>query len=369
MNKTYRVGIIGSTGRGDYGHGLDNCWLEVDRATIVGVADDNPKGLSEAAARLKVMATFTDYRRMLDEVKPEIVAIGPRWVDRHAEMAVESLRRGIHVYMEKPFCRSLQEADEIIRAGEMTHARLALAHTTRYSPKLTRVRELIESGAIGELLEIRGRGKEDSRGGGEDFWVLGSHVLNLVLSLVGPAEWCFATITENGKRISTASVKEGNEGIGPLAGDDVRATYGLAGGVTATFQSKRGAAGNPSRFGVQIFGSKGIIELGTGYLPTTKLLTDSSWSPGRSGSLWKDVSSAGVEKPEPLADAPASAGNVAAIRDLIDAIEENREPLCSARDGRATIEMILAAFESERLGAPVRLPCQLDGNPLRQLKS
>jgi predicted dehydrogenase len=118
---------------------------------------------------------------------------------------------------------------------------------------------------------------------------------------------------------------------------------------------------------VQIFGSKGIIELGTGYLPTAKLLVDSSWSPGRSGSVWRDISSDGLEKPEPLATAQGSAGNVAAIHDLIDSIEENREPLCSARDGRATIEMILAAFESARLGAPVRFPAKIVGNPLRQL--
>jgi predicted dehydrogenase len=367
MKKAYRVGIIGSTGRGDYGHGLDTCWLEMPEATIVGVADDDPKGLSAAAARLKVKATYADYRRMLDEVKPDLVAIAPRWINRHAEMAVESLRRGIHVYMEKPLCRTLEEADEIIRAGEMTHARLALAHTTRYSPKLARVRELIESGMIGEILEIRGRGKEDSRGGGEDFWVLGSHVLNLIVSLAGPAEWCFATILEKGKRISAANVKEGNEGIGPLAGDDVRATWGLKKGMTATFQSKRGTAGSPSRFGVQIFGTKGIIELATGYLPTAKLLVDSSWSPSRGGSVWKDISSEGVEKPEPLASAPASAGNIAAIHDLIGAIEENREPLCSARDGRAVIEMILAAFESERSGAPVQFPAKIDGNPMRQL--
>ena len=367
MAKTYRVGVIGSTGRGDYGHGIDVCWLEVPRATIVGVADDNPKGLADAAKRLNVDATFADYREMLDKTKPDIVAIGPRWLDRHCEIATDCLNRGLHVYMEKPLCRTLDEADQIIRACQMTHTKLALAHTTRYSPKLARVHELLDAEAIGQVLEFRGRGKEDARGGGEDLWVLGSHIMNLICSLGGPAEWCFGKVRQKGHPIKKADVSAGNEGIGPLAGDDVRATYGLASGATATFQSVRGSAGNPSRFALQIFGSKGIIEISTGYMPTAKLLADPGWSPGRSGSAWKDISSAGLDKPEPLEDVAASAGNVAAANDLIDAIEGQREPLCSAHDGRLVIEMILAVFESQRVGGPVAFPLQIKGNPLERL--
>jgi predicted dehydrogenase len=266
--------------------------------------------------------------------------------------------------MEKPLCRTIDEADQILHACHMTHAKLALAHTTRYSPVLARVRELINDGTIGKVLEFRGRGKEDARGGGEDLWVLGSHIMNLFTTLGGPPEWCFAKVSQNGRPITKSEVKPGNEGIGPLAGDDVRATYGLANGATATFQSTRNVAGNPSRFALQIYGTKGIIEIGTGYLPPAKLLVDSSWSPGRSGIGWKNISSAGVEQPEPLAKASANAGNVAAMNDLIDAIEQNREPLCSAEEARTTIAMILAVFESQRTGAPVSFPLSIKGNPL-----
>lgn len=365
--KVYRVGVIGSTGRGDYGHGIDISLLDVSRVSVVAVADDNPDGLKKAMSRLHIDAAFADYREMLEKAKPDIVAIGPRWLDRHAEMATAALSRGIHVYMEKPLCRTIDEADQILHASHMTHAKLALAHTTRYSPVLTRVRELIDGGTIGKVLEFRGRGKEDARGGGEDLWVLGSHLMNMVATLGGPPEWCFARVSQNGHAIKRSDVKEGNEGIGPLAGDDVRATYGLANGATATFQSVRNGAGNPSRFALQIYGTKGIIEIGTGYLPVAKLLTDSSWSPGRSGISWKSISSAGVEQPEPLASESTHAGNVAAMNDLIDAIEQNREPLCSAQEARLTIEMILAAFESQRTNAPVTFPLNIKGNPLTAL--
>lgn len=367
MAKRYRVGVIGSTGRGDYGHGLDVCWLDVPNADVVAVADDDPKGLADAARRLKVDKAYSDYRKMLDEAKPDVVSIGPRWLDRHCEMATACLERGVHVYMEKPLCRDLNEADRIIRACETTHAKLALAHTTRYSPKFLRVRELIADGRIGEILEFRGRGKEDARGGAEDLWVLGSHIMNLIVALGGPVEWCFASVRKDGRPIAKSDVAPGAEELGPLAGDDVRAVYGLRSGPTATFQSRRAAAGDPSRFALQIYGSKGIVEIATGYVPPVKLLEDSSWSPGRSGATWRDVSSAGVDQPEPLAGAPASAGNVAAAEDLLAAIEEQREPLCGARDGRDAVEMILAVFESQRLGAPVQFPLALDAHPLSRL--
>ena len=55
--KVYRVGVIGSTGCGGYGHALDRAFLEVPRTTIAAVADDDPEGLSQAAERLSVEQT------------------------------------------------------------------------------------------------------------------------------------------------------------------------------------------------------------------------------------------------------------------------------------------------------------------------
>jgi hypothetical protein len=79
------------------------------------------------------------------------------------------------------------------------------------------------------------------------------------------------------------------------------------------------------------------------------------------------VSSAGLGMPEPLADGSAHAGNKAAVEDLIAAIRENRDTKCNAYDARATIEMIMAVFESRRVGGPVRLPLANRQHPLATL--
>jgi predicted dehydrogenase len=364
---TYRIGVIGHTKRGDYGHGIDVVWKDISEAKIVAVADSDSTGLATAAKRLDAGQAFRDYREMLDKVKPDIVSICPRWLDQHRDMAVAAAERGIHAYMEKPLCRTLAEADEIIAACERTHARMALAHQTHYSPRVEVVKKLIAEGKIGRVLEYRGRGKEDNRGGGEDLWVLGSHIMDLIRLFGGHPLWCFASVMQNGKPITADDVADGREGIGPLAGDAVQAMYRMQDGSTAHFGSHRNMAGKHSRFGLQILGAAGVIEILTGYLPSVQYLDDSAWSPGRSKAEWREVTSAGIGQPEPLADGGLHAGNVAAVKDLIAAIEENRQPKCSIYEARGAVEMIAACFESQRAGGPVALPLANRENPLAML--
>ncbi len=103
-------------------------------------------------------------------------------------------------------------------------------------------------------------------------------------------------------------------------------------------------------------------------MPSVKYLADPSWSPGRSGAKWQDVSSAGVGKPEPLMGSMYKARHGLAIRDLLRAIETNQQPQCSVYEARGATEMIVAIFESHRVGAPVALPLENRQNPLGMLK-
>lgn len=362
MADLLRVAIIGHTGRGNYGHGLDTCFGRNERCEVVALADADEKGRASQTAKLMVDQAFADYREMLDKVKPNIVAIGPRWLDQHRDMAVAAAERGIHIYMEKPFCRTPAEAEEIVAACEKADVKLAISHQTRYSPILRVVTQLVEDGAIGDVLELRGRGKEDARGGGEDLWVLGSHVFNLMNHIGGDPQWCSAKVWQQGKPATRDDIRPGNEGIGPLVGDQVAAMYGFANGATGYFASKKAAAGG--RFGLQIYGSKGIIEILTGYLPAAHFLADPTWSPGRSGAKWEKITSAGVGKPEPLNDGGLDAGNDLAVADLLQAIDEDRQPECNMYEGRMTVEMITGVFASHFAGKPVELPLKERGSPL-----
>jgi predicted dehydrogenase len=365
----YRAAVVGHTGRGDYGHGLDRVWLDVPDTTIVAVADADPQGLAAAVKRLGGPKGFADYRRMLDEVKPDLVSICPRWLDEHRDMVVAAAERGVRgIYMEKPMCRTLAEADQMVAACEKHHIKLAMAHQTRYSQKLPAIHRLIDSGRLGRILELRARGKEDARGGGEDLWVLGTHMLNLMSHFGGRPLSCYGTVWQQGRPIRPQDVRPGNEGIGPLAGDEVHATYRLSSGVTGYFDSVRNGRGDTTRFGLRIFGSQGVLHVyETGHLPDVQVLFDAGWSPGRTGKRWIAVSSAGVGKPEPLQNEALQGGNVLALKDLIAAVEEDRQPISNVYEARTATEMIVAVFESQRTGGPVQFPLKNRRNPLTML--
>jgi predicted dehydrogenase len=367
--KKLRAAVIGHTGRGDYGHGLDKVWLEIPEVELVAVADAHEAGLAAAIKRLQVPRGFSDYRRMLDEVRPEVVSISPRWLDQHRDMVVAAAERGVRgIYLEKPLCRTLAEADEMVAACQRHRVKLAIAHQTRYSQKLPVVWDLIKSGQLGEIIELRVRGKEDRRGGGEDLWVLGTHMLNLVQHFGGAPTWCVGSVTQQGRPVRREDVKEGAEGIGPLAGDNVHAMYRLTNGAVAYFDSIRNAGGQPSRFGLQIFGSKGVVQMfDTGHLPDMGYLPESSWVAGRNKAAWIPISSAGVGQPEPLENRKLEGGNVLAVKDLLAAIAEDRQPLANIDEARAATEMIIAVFESQRLGGPVTFPLANRQNPLTML--
>ncbi len=366
MPDKFRIGIIGHTGRGDYGHGFDVCWRELDNVEIVALADPHEGGRAAAQKRTGAAASFADYHEMMDQAKPDIVSICTRHPDQHREMFLAAAERGIHAYMEKPMCATPAEADDMVAAAEKHKVKLALGYVTRYSPLLDRVMELIHDGAIGDVLEYRTRGKEDAkRGGGEDFMVLGSHLMNLIHVLGGDPEWCFGKVLEGGEPVTKKHVKPGAEALGPLAGDNVHAMFGLDGGRIATFESVRGAGvGRPWRFSMKIMGSKGIIEIQTGYLPPTAILQDPSWCPAFSGKTWQTITSAGIGKPEPFQGDSSLEGNVVACRDLIQAIRDDRQPECDVRQGRMVIEMINAVFDSHRTGAPVNFPLTTRENAL-----
>lgn len=369
MPKTYRVGIIGRTGKGNYGHAVDLAFTKLPNLEIVAVADENPTGRAAAQKRVGAKTTYADYKEMFAREKLDIVGICPRWIDQHRDMLIAAAEAGCHVYMEKPFCRTLEECDEVVNALAMRHLKLGIAHISLYSPVLDTVKALIENDEIGEVIELRGRGKEDRRGGGEDLWVLGSHIFGLMRILGGgDATSCTATVLQEGRPVTKADVIDGAEGMGPLAGDHVQARYALPGGVFGHFASRRGMAGKPSRFAIQVFGSKGIIEMEAGYLDKAFILKDGGWSPGRSGKSWEFITSAGIGKPEPRTDGSYEGGHIAAITDLIDAIENERDTKCTAEDSRAIVEMIAAVFESHRVGGPVPMPLQTRVNPLTLLK-
>ncbi|MBP87592.1 MAG: 3-chlorobenzoate-3,4-dioxygenase [Planctomycetaceae bacterium] len=365
-----RVAVIGHTGRGNYGHGLDTVWLRIPQTKIVAVADANADGLAQAKERLHADKGFEDYRAMLKAVEPNIVAVCPRQPDQHRAMIVAAIEAGAKgIYVEKPFCRTPGEADEIIAAAEKHGAKVAIGHRNRYHPTLKAIDKLIANDGIGKVLEIRGRGKGDRRGGGEDLWVLGSHTLNLINYFGGKPQSCSAVMMQDGRRITKADVKEGNEALGLLAGNEVHARYEMSRGMLAYFDSIANDGTGNHGFGLQLIGSKGLIAMKCDRHSLAHLVPGNPFEPTDKPRPWIPISSAGPGEPEPRNDLEETVSHhVGPARDLIASIGTDRQPLCSAYEGATVIEMICAVFESHRQGSKaVAFPLEERGNALAKL--
>jgi len=371
--QSLRVAVIGHTGRGDYGHGLDTLWLGLPSISIVAVADPDDSGRTKALKRLKTDRGFSDYRDMLNTVKPDIVSIALRHIDQHHDMVLAAVDAGVKgIYIEKPFCRDLLEADSMINVLEKSGARLAIAHRLRYHPVLPVIKSLIMEGAIGQVLEIRTRGKEDHRGGPLDLWVLGTHLLNLATCIAGDAVACSASILKEGLPVTKLDVTNGDEGIGPTAGDEVHARFETSSGIPVFYDCVRNKGVREASFGMQIIGNQGVIDFRLDVdqhsdgEPVARLIHGCPFLPPTAPRSWTPITSAGLDKPEPIEGiSKLVRGHHAAIHDLIAAIEEDREPLCNAKEGRSTVEMIFAVFESHRQhGARIAFPLKEKRHPL-----
>ncbi|MSR31052.1 MAG: Gfo/Idh/MocA family oxidoreductase [Gemmataceae bacterium] len=364
MAKKIRVAVIGRTGKGGYGHGLDVVWKGFDEVEIVAVADENEAGLKTAVSRLGAKTGYADYRQMLEKEKPQIVSVGDRFLDLHKDMVVACAENGASVFLEKPMARNLAEADEMIAVCERHHVKLAIAHQTRYSPRMAQVKKMIAEGQLGDLIEMHGRGKEDTRGGGQDLMVLGTHIFDLMRYFAGHPKLCFSKILVNGQPATRADIKEGGEGMGPILGDHLWAAYNFDNGLLGTFGTHKAKAGAGQRFALHLYGTKGAIHVATGGLASAWYCDNPSWSPTRGKINWQEITSQGVGKPETLKEGGLGQGNGWIVKDLLEAIAKDRQPLGSGYDGRGALEMIMGVYESFRVGAPVEMPLKNRKHPL-----
>lgn len=360
---TYKAAVIGRTGRGDYGHGLDTIFNGLENVTVVAIADENPDGLKKAAERSGAQRSYADYREMLEKEKPNIVSIASRQPDCHRDMALAAIEVGAHIYMEKPITEYPKEADDILNAASRKGIKIGVAHTRRFMDHFLLMKKLLEEQYLGTILEVRFQGKQDARVGGEDLIVLGSHDMDIMRFFFGDPEWCCASVTEAGRDIAPADVRKGVSEPYTVAGDTIHADYQFANNIQCRWSSMKAKdwnqniqIGNRSvnKWGFDIYGTKRILSfqetVGTFVLDSPLI------APGDSAIQWKPIEEiTTLQKPEFLTHP---------IRDLIHAVETDGKPQCSGEDARWTVEMVCAAYHSQKAKSRVLFPLKEREHPL-----
>ena len=354
--KIYRVGAIGHSGAGNFGHQIHLAYSGLDNVQFISIADPDPEGREKAVQEAGATSSYADYNEMLADEDLDIVSVCPRWGTERLDMVLACLNNGCHVYCEKPMTMTLADGDQIVRTAKTRNLKVAVAHQAVYLPRIHQLKQLIENGRIGRVEVVSATGTQDHRGGGEDMIVLGTHLFNMMRLFFGNVDWMSSHVTENGNEITASSGKQANEPVGKIAGDCIRSYFAFKNGVSGCFQSKKDRARGEQTFGMNIIGTEGIVSLLGGAADNLSLYPHQNFNPTNQEQKWENLQ---------LENNQLMEGNQLAAVDLIQAIENDREPISSAADAVAALEMIHGAYVSQISKSRIYFPISERSHPLK----
>lgn len=334
MSRKYRVGIIGSTQRGGYGHGMDTAFKDANRFELVAVADDDPAGLAATGKRLGLTKLYADYREMLAKEKLDLVGIGPRWVTDRVAMVTAAAEAGCHIFLEKPLTATLRDADAMLAACKKAKVKCALAHQLRAMPPVREAFTEIRAGKYGKVFRIHGQPTDDARGGGEELIVHGSHFFDLMVWLAGPPRWVSAHFATGDRDATLADRHTGREPIGSIVGDSCEVMLGFDAGVRGFWHSTANLNQHGIPYGLVVQCEKATVAMrprGEIFIyPSPALEPENdqyAWE-----KVWvEDWHFTTDHQPAPLKDY-IHRGNATLVNELVAAIEGGTEPTASLRD-------------------------------------
>ena len=373
-----KVCISYDTGGGRRGgHFTHYSFTGLPGVEIAALADSNPE--AEKTFRLTgAKRLYPSFVTMMEQEKPDIVILCSRLPMEHYEQIKFALNHHCHALCEKPLAETPVQADELIELSHRTGCLVQMAHLARFAPTFRMMKKMIEAGEIGKILTCYMRGKEDTRGGGEDMQVLGTHVLDAAAWIFGMPEQVYSDIRWQGNPLTAQDVLTTTEPVGPCGGDEIYSLYRFKNGINGVFESRRLIENGDQRLGITVCGSKGILTIR--YTGNRELRICRDFPvPIEDHSDFQVV---------PLPDDPAIPGavpldyaelginanlyyhlyfaenNRRAAWNLLQAIK-GKETLTAGIDSAlVSLEMITGAYQSALNHAPVTFPLQDRRHPL-----
>lgn len=147
---------VGIAGCGYWGPNLARNFNSDTRVAVRALCDLNRERLVRVAESYPGVEIFTDFRRMLEKAKLDLVVIATP-VRSHYQLSRAALLSGKHVLVEKPMAATSEECMDLIGIARIKSLILMVGHTYLYAPAVKRISEIIDSGEIGELKYINGQ--------------------------------------------------------------------------------------------------------------------------------------------------------------------------------------------------------------------
>jgi predicted dehydrogenase len=349
MDRKARVGIIGS-------QFISTIHAEALRACadaeVVAVASAHAERARAFAERFGIPKHFDDYRRLLALPEVDMVVVGaPN--DLHCEMTVAAAQSGKHVVVEKPLCLSLAEADRMIAACRDAGVKLMYAEELCFAPKYVRLKQLLDSGALGSPTLVKQSEKHDGphaahfwdveRSGGGVTMDMGCHAIQFFRWMLGGAR-----IASVYAQMDTLVHRDKTRGD-----DNALLILQFEGGTVALAEeswSKLGGMDDRA----EVHGSQGVAyaDLLHGSSIETYSAAGYDYAVEKAGSTrgWSFT----------MYEENWNYGFPQEMAHFVDCVRHDRAPLVTGEDGRAVLEAVFAAYASAGSGRKVALPFATD---------
>ena len=180
---TLKAAVIGV---GMMGRNHARVYAQMEGSRLVAAADPDATVL-EPIARTYQVKVYTDYVQMLDEEKPDLVSIAVP-TRLHRQVAVTAMKRGVHVFVEKPISTCVEDGQRIVDCARREGVKLAVGHIERFNPAVIELKKQLDAGQLGRIFQIHARRVGPFPPRVEDVGVvidLATHELNLLEYLTG----------------------------------------------------------------------------------------------------------------------------------------------------------------------------------------
>ena len=337
------------------GMGLHHCKAvqTAPGARLVAVCDIDEKRLQPAAEEHGCKA-YADFSALLKDEEVEVVNLATP-SGMHVEMGLQAVAAGKHLIVEKPADIVAERIDTLMAAGQQNEVKIGGIFQSRLNPLNIRIRETIQGGRLGKLIGIHGhlpwyrkqsyyegphgswKGTWDMDGGGS-LINQGVHTVDLLQWLAGPVEAVMGMFGIFAHQIE--------------AEDQAVAQLRFQNGALGTLYTTTCCYPGYDQL-LTIYGTEGSVLKQEGVLQTWKLMDDEEGKEeGEMLGLYGSTQS-GSGSADPMA--VSFDGHAQLVVDMVEALQEDREPMIGLESARHAVEIINAIYESGRTGKEVEV--------------
>lgn len=318
---------------------------------VVALCDIEEAKMDETIEKFNLsnkIKKYVDYKLMLEKEKPELVAICTE-SGKHGKIALNCIEANVNLIIEKPIALSLEEADLIIEKANKKNIKVSACHQNRFNKSVQKIREAVQANRFGKLMHATAHIRWNR---GEDYYKQapwrgtweqdGGALMNQCIHNIDLLRWMM------GDEITEVVGMTDNLIHGYIDAEDLgmalvkfsNGSYGIIEGTTNIYPKNLEET-------LYIFGEKGTVKAGG---KSVNLIEE--WEFADNLDNADEVKQNYFENPPNV----YGFGHKPLYKDVIEAIENDRQPYVTAVDGRNALELVLAIYKSAAEGKSIKLP-------------